>query len=178
MEATDAHLYLVAHAYKHWSRSGTGLRVLVDVYLTVCGQADIIDWERVDAGVEAIAIRDFERTLRGLSLSLIAGEALDGEEEQMLFGMCDSRAYGKVETSVINGVEALGDGALGRLRYVRERLFLRSELVEAGYPFFARHPALRPLLFFVRLKQAATTSRAHVLGEIRALARMMVGLEP
>ena len=64
----DAYLYMIAHEYKHFSSSGTGLRSLTDtwVYLQKVG----IREDYVEAKTAKLGLTDFERKNRSLALSL------------------------------------------------------------------------------------------------------------
>ncbi|MBR1456165.1 MAG: nucleotidyltransferase family protein [Oscillospiraceae bacterium] len=167
----DLYVYQTAHAAKHYSNGGIGLRALLDVFVMERHFAGTLDRAYIREQTEKLGITDYEENSRALALRLFSGEALSGEDEERLAYMMLSGTHGRLDNRVDNRVGRLGGGAAGRLRYLTRRLFLSRGEVEAAYPFFARHPLLRPLLFFRRLWRALTVRRRKVAQELKALRR-------
>ena len=71
LSAEDFYIYLLAHEYKHFSNSGTGLRSLLDVYVYNTAKPDI-DREYLDAELQKVGLQAFEEEMRSLSLEVFA----------------------------------------------------------------------------------------------------------
>lgn len=151
----DFFLYMLAHEYKHFSGSGTGLRSLLDTYVFLRKFGDTLDTGYIAAEAGKMGIADFERKNRELALCLFGGGTPDEEQQKMLAYMASSGVYGTIGHRVDNGVKKLGGGSRGKRRYVLQRLFLPMESVRASYPFFYRHKFLLPGLVVYRLGRAA-----------------------
>ena len=161
----DFYIYMIAHEYKHYSGSGTGLRSLLDTHVFLGKRGDDLDWQYIDGELDRLGIAGFERKNRSLALHLFSGQALTDEDREMLDYILDSGTYGTVEHSVENAVEKQG----GRGKYLMSRLFLPMESMKMGYPFFYRHKALLPALFVYRIGRGLTVSGRRTVQELKIL---------
>ena len=150
----DFYLYMLAHEYKHYSGSGTGLRSLLDTYVFLRKFGDTLDTGYIADEAVKMGIADFERKNRELALCLFSGGTPDEEQREMLAYVASSGVYGTIGHRVDNGVKKLGGGSRGKRRYVLQRLFLPMESVRASYPFFYRHKFFLPGLVVYRLGRA------------------------
>lgn len=91
-------LYILAHAYKHYDNSGTGLRSLLDIYVIL--KESSLDMSKVSAELEKLGMTDFESRFRSLSLDLFSEGKLTEDEMEMLAYMVSSGIYGTVQNSV------------------------------------------------------------------------------
>lgn len=98
----DFYLYILAHEYKHYSKGGTGLRSLLDVYVFL--KAEDPDWAYVVAEAERLGLVEFEKKNRSLALHLFAGEELTAQDQDMLDYILGSGVYGNVSNSVNNSM--------------------------------------------------------------------------
>lgn len=157
----DLYIYLTAHEYKHFSRSGTGLRSLLDTYVFWKNFGDGLDKAYISAEMQKLGIGDFEQQNRSLALHLFKGETLTEKDRQMLEYILFSGTYGTFGNSVENSVKRYGGGNKGKILYIKNRLFLPMNVVKEYYPFYYRHKILLPVLFFFRIGKALTTKRNH-----------------
>ena len=189
----DEYLYHVAHAFKHFDHSGCGVRHLADERVMLAAFGPAVDRAYVDAelakmGPDVVA---FEVRLRGLAETCLGpgGAGLEGpaalrgaltaDQADILLFMLSSGAYGTVENRVGIAWEktarASASGRPSLAAYLRERLFMGREELEANYPVFARHPALRPLAPLVRLAHGLGAHPQNIRAELRALVRKAAG---
>ena len=86
----DFYLYILVHAYKHYVKSGTGLRTLLDFYMYLKSKKEL-DFSYIEKEAEFLGIKEFELQSRFLckkvfeqtSLKTVdAFEALLSEEEK------------------------------------------------------------------------------------------------
>lgn len=155
----DFYLYIVAHEYKHYSHSGTGLRSLLDVYLYL--KKEKLDWEYVEKEAEKIGIANFEQRNRNLVNSLFGeGNQID---EEMLDYIIDSNAYGTLTHRVENAIK---DNGGSRIQFILKRLSVpvsesdpKYRDYEVYYPFFYRYRVLLPLLPIYRILRSMVQGR-------------------
>ena len=157
----DFYLYLLAHEYKHYVISGTGLRSLLDTYVYLRKQP--LDMAYVAAEAEKMGIADFEEKNRSLSLHLFSGAALTDADQEMLAYMLASGTYGTLIHRVQNRMRR---NDWGRLQYMLNRFFVpvsrknKDYPAYAGaYPFFYKYKILLPFLPFYRTFRAMKAGR-------------------
>lgn len=165
----DFYLYFLAHEYKHYAASGTGLRSLMDtcVYLNAMS----LDMDYVAAEAEKLGIREFEEKNRSLSLHLFVGGELTDADLRMLDYILSSGTYGTMIHSVSN---KLHKNRWTKLQYMLHRFFVpisrknKDYAAYAGqYPFFYKHKILLPILPFYRTFRAMKEGRFY--GEAKAI---------
>ena len=170
----DFYIYMIAHEYRHYSGGGTGLRSLLDTYVYWTRLGETLDRSCLDRELDKLGLRDFEEQNRSLALHLFGGEALTGQEQEMLDYVTFSGTYGTMQNRVKNRMAAYGGGENGKLRYMWDRFFVpvrqtnkNYRAYAAAYPLFYRHKLLLPLLPFYRLGRKWAGAKA----ELRALRR-------
>ena len=166
----DFYVYMIAHEYKHYSGSGTGLRSILDAYVYLRKYEDRLKWDCIAGELDKLGIADFERQNRSLALHLFGDGSLTPEDESMLLYVVGSGTYGTHRNRIDNQIKKLGGGMKGKLKYLARRVFLPIENVESSYPFFYRHKALLPVLCLWRIGKALTIRRRRVWPELKALS--------
>lgn len=178
----DFYVYFMAHAYKHYKNSGTGLRTLVDVYVLHWKEGELLDREYVRAELEKLGIAEFEEQNRRLAEKMFGAASplplteLTEEERGLLFYYCGSGTYGTLQTKVKNKLRALQpEGEAIRkgtkLRYYCSRVFPGREWCKMVYPFFYRYPCFLPALWIYRLVRILLFGRRKLGNEIRAVEK-------
>ncbi len=168
----DFYLYMIAHEYKHYYESGTGLRSVLDTYVYLKKKGETLDWAYIAEELEKLGIADFEARNRSLALHLFGGEGLTARDEEMLAYIQSSGTYGNMQNYVTNKMRDYGSGPFGKLRYVMSRLFLPMNTVRASFPLFAKYPVLLPFLPLYRVIREVTVRRAKLRAELKALAEV------
>lgn len=175
----DFYIYNIAHAYKHYSHSGTGLRTLADCYVYWQKKGKILNESYINAELEKLGISDFEYICRSLSLKLFSQNSefdqslLTDRECEYLDYFLNSGTYGTQRGLVKNRLTAmLTDGQSNRfvkLRYFFRRIFLPLNEVQVAYPFYYRHKVLIPVLWIIRIFKALFFRRNKIKNEINIL---------
>ena len=142
----DFYLYMLAHNHRDYSAGGTGLRSVLDTYVFLRKFEDSLDWNYISAETEKLEIADFEKKNREFALRLFGERELPGEDEDFFRYLVSSGTYGTTHNKVNNRVNRNGGGWKGKLLYVRDRMILPMDVVEAVFPFFYRHKILLPFL--------------------------------
>lgn len=171
MRPEDFYIYLLAHEYKHYSGSGTGLRSLLDLHIFLKRFGQELDWQYVKEETEKLDIAAFAAQSRSLAAHLFLPEKQTPADREMLEYVISSGVYGNTGNYVRNRIAERGGGVRGTLLYLKNRLFMPMDQVRVWYPFFYRHRILLPVLPFCRLIKNWHTGR--VRQEIRVLLRDM-----
>lgn len=186
----DFYLYMIAHQYKHFASSGTGLRSILDIYVYLrhysdeyekgVTQIDGLDMTYIEEEAEKLGIADYERSSRALAYKLFSvpcrEKQLTDEEKAQLDIFLSSGTYGTIDRYIQNRLSDNGDS---RIRYILGRLKVPiSEKNEsyknysAMYPLFYRHVILLPLLPLYRMLRSMKSGR--FVKELKALLRVKV----
>ncbi len=178
----DFYIYMTAHAYKHFSVSGTGLRTLVDFYVYNLKKGGAMNREYLQSELESLGIADYERGSCLLADKLFAVpnpdfcDTLTEDETALLEYYLGSGTYGTVSNLVSKKMtEIQGDGkpisGRTRLKYILSRLFPGRQWCKENYPLFYKYPVFLPALWIYRIFRGLVKRRKHIAGEIKAVKR-------
>lgn len=151
----DEYIYFVTHAYKHFSRSGSGIRTLTDIYVYIKNNTSM-DWKYISSQLKILELEDFEILLRNTAMHAFSEEGeMTTEEWDTVFYMIGSGIYGTSHNRVRHSLEKIGrDGKHGRntvWNYMKERLWINEDLIKESFPFFYRYRFLRVFLPLYRI---------------------------
>ena len=163
----DFYIYMIAHEYKHFSGSGTGLRSLLDAYVFL--KKNALNLAYIEAEMEKLGIISFEQQNRTLALHLFNHEPLSEEERKTLEFIICSGTYGTLTHHVENSVQKLGGGTKGKVRYLLTRAFLPMESIKSAYPFIYRHKILIPFFHIYRLGKGLLFRQRRIRTELSSL---------
>ena len=162
--------YILAHAYKHISSRGTGIRTLLDIYV-ISGKLHP-DRKKLLPILKKTGLTDFESEVKILSRDLFSENRLTTKEMEMIHFVETSGTYGTISHLVENRIRKAGSGKIGKLRYIFNRIFPSMEQIEDGNSFFYRHKILLPFLLPYRLGRGLLKRRARLIAEFKALIKL------
>ena len=172
----DFYIYICAHAYKHYTGSGIGVRQLIDIYL--CRQNYPTDTAYVAHELQALGILSFVRQLESLADKLFSQEqpftaaSLTAEEQPLFAHSVGHSVYGSIDqyytSQITDYLDAKGGG---KQRYCLHRLFPDIEDYKDRHPVFYRHKVLRPLFYVYRPFYSLFTNRSKLTKELRMVAK-------
>ena len=161
-------LYLILHAYKHFVRSGIGLRQFCDIGLWAREYHAEIDWRRlhdqcagVHAATFAAAAFCITREYLGIEFDLPApwSDAVDVEpllHDSLCGGVYGSNDLTRLHSSTVT-LNAVKASRTGEKSSVLRTVFPNREYLERRYPYLKKRPYLLPVAWAQRL--------AHYAGE-------------
>ena len=161
-------LYLLLHAYKHFVRSGIGLRQFCDIGLWARAYHAEIDWQRLHEQCESVHAATFAaaafriaRDDLGIEFDLPAlwGDAVDVEpllHDSLCGGVYGSNDLTRLHSSTVT-LNAVKASRTGEKSSVLRTVFPKREYLERRYPYLKKHPYLLPVAWAQRL--------AHYAGE-------------
>ena len=161
-------LYLLLHAYKHFVRSGIGLRQFCDIGLWAWAYHSEIDWQRLHEQCESVHAATFAaaafciaREYLGIEFDLPAPWDGSIDVEPLLHDTLCGGVYGSNDltrlhssTVTLNAVKA---SRTGEKSSVLRTVFPKREYLERRYPYLKKRPYLLPVAWAQRL--------AHYVGE-------------
>lgn len=176
----DFYVFVIAHAYRHYSSSGTGIRTLADIYIMNQKLGGTMNWEYVDSELRGLGIFSYERESRELAQKLFGIAELPTEanlseaEQQTLAYYLGASTYGTIENWTLNQMQKLQpDGgaitAHTKQKYLLSRIFPGREWCKARAPTVYKYPVLLPFFWVWRLIYKGITNRKKVTQEIKAL---------
>lgn len=178
LKSEDFYVYMMAHAYKHFSKKGTGIRTLADNYVFLDRHRDL-DRRYTDQELEKLGLLKYERQCRSLSEKLLGeprrGIHLTDEEEAFLSKFLGAGTYGSREKMVENTLnkmkESGNDGLLLKLRYIWQRAFPPLEFMAMREPELLEKPWKLPFAYMKRWIRSAFRAPSRVFKEITYLAK-------
>ena len=166
-------LYLLLHAYKHFVRSGIGLRQFCDIGLWARAYHAEIDWQRLHEQCESVHAATFTaaafciaKDYLGIEFDLPAPWDGSIDVEPLLHDSLCGGVYGSNDltrlhssTVTLNAVKA---SRTGEKSSVLRTVFPKREYLERRYPYLKKRPYLLPVAWVQRL--------AHYAGEKKTSA--------
>ena len=164
-------LYLILHAYKHFVRSGIGLRQFCDIGLWARVYHDQIDWQRlydqcasVHAATFAAAAFRIARTYLGIDFDLPApwNSTVDVEpllHDALCGGVYGSNDYTRLHSSTVT-LNAVKASRTGEKSSVLRTVFPKRAYLERRYPYLKKRPYLLPVAWVQRIAHYASEKRS------------------
>ena len=165
-------LYLLLHAYKHFVRSGIGLRQFCDIGLWARAYHAEIDWQRLHEQCESVHAATF-----AAAAFRIAGDYLgiefdlpapwDGsiDVEPLLHDTLCGGVYGSNDltrlhssTVTLNAVKA---SRTGEKSSVLSTVFPKREYLEHRYPYLKKRPYMLPVAWVQRIAHYASEKQSN-----------------
>ena len=160
-------LYLLLHAYKHFVRSGIGLRQFCDIGLWARAYHAEIDWQRLHEQCESVHAATFAaaafriaRDYLGIAFSLPAPWDASIDVEPLLHDTLCGGVYGSNDltrlhssTVTLNAVKA---SRTGEKSSVLRTVFPKREYLERRYPYLKKRPYLLPVAWVQRIAHYAS----------------------
>lgn len=178
----DFYIFCTAHAYKHFSGAGNGIRSLMDVYVYLSKAGERLDRGYVDAELDKLGMRSFEEMTRKLAYQIFSAPcaelngSLTEEEQEILAYYLGSGTYGTAQNSVIKRLNKLSDkekvGFSAKVKYCFSRLFPDMDYYKINHPFFYRHKVLIPAFLVYRAAKRLTVKQKGFWAELKTIRKM------
>lgn len=176
----DFYIYMTAHAYKHFSVKGIGIRSLVDVYVFLDRHGDALDWAYVETELGKLGVKEYERQCRDMARKLFEKPSRDillteGETEFLEKFLGDG-TFGSRKRGVENALNKMQEtdgsgGFLMKVRYFWRRMFPPREFMEEWDPNLQGKPWLLPWAYVRRLLKVLFQYPMRMVREFRYLVQ-------
>ena len=164
-------LYLLLHAYKHFVRSGIGLRQFCDIGLWAREYHAEIDWQRLHEQCESVHAATFAaaafriaRDYLGIDFDLPMPWDASIDVEPLLHDTLCGGVYGSNDltrlhssTVTLNAVKA---SRTGEKSSVLRTVFPKREYLERRYPYLKKRPYLLPVAWVQRIAHYASEKQS------------------
>ena len=164
-------LYLLLHAYKHFVRSGIGLRQFCDIGLWALAYHGEIDWQRLHEQCESVHAATFAaaafriaRDYLDIEFDLPApwSEAVDVEpllHDSLCGGVYGSNDLTRLHSSTVT-LNAVKASRTGEKSSVLRTVFPKREYLERRYPYLKKRPYLLPVAWVQRIAHYASEKQS------------------
>lgn len=169
MKPEDLYVHVIAHAAKHFEKSGMGLRPLADIYLLNQRYKDSWDKEYIDRQLGRVHLRKFEAKLNGLACAFFGDEESEVSEEDIQF-IFRAGLYGVHHD---DSWTFMRKGGKSQLAFFLYKIFYPYPVMCEIYPFLKKWPVLLPAMWLYRIADVLINRREN-LGKI---AKMKVNDE-
>ena len=183
-------LYLILHAYKHFVRSGIGLRQFCDIGLWAREYHGVINWRHlhdqcasVHAATFAAAAFRIAKDYLGIEFALPApwDGSIDVEpllHDTLCGGVYGSNDYTRLHSSTVT-LNAIKASRTGEKSSILRTVFPKREYLEHRYPYLKKRPYLLPVAWVQRITHYASEKQSNpdnsASGSIK-LAKERIGL--
>ena len=160
----DFFLYMLAHAYKHFSGGGTGARILTDTYVFMVHEGSSLDRECLGRELEKLGLVPFEASLARLAQRVFEedfrAEELSDEDARVLLALVCYGSYGTVEHRFENKLDQAEEQGISTGGYILGRIFPNEAWWEVNSAFAYKHKWARgPFLVFRTIRAAVDPKR-------------------
>ena len=164
-------LYLILHAYKHFVRSGIGLRQFCDIGLWARAYHGEIDWQRLHEQCESVHAATFAaaafriaKDYLGIEFDLPApwSDAVDAEpllHDSLCGGVYGSNDLTRLHSSTVT-LNAVKASRTGEKSGVLRTVFPKREYLERRYPYLKKRPYLLPVAWAQRIAHYASEKQS------------------
>ena len=164
-------LYLLLHAYKHFVRSGIGLRQFCDIGLWAREYHTEIDWQRLHEQCESVHAATFAaaafriaRDYLGIEFDLPVpwSDAVDAEpllHDTLCGGVYGSNDLTRLHSSTVT-LNAVKASRTGEKSSVLRTVFPKREYLERRYPYLKKRPYLLPVAWVQRIAHYASEKQS------------------
>ncbi len=156
--------YVIAHAIKHYSEGGTGIRSFMDIAVYL--RAKPVDIERVCGILEPSGCADMARDIIGLSRVWFEGAESGEKYEKMAEYVISGGTYGTIQNSVENKVREQG-----KVKYFLRLIFPTFWHMKQHYPILKKAPVLLPFCWLARLFTKPFINRRQNAAKLKALTK-------
>ena len=176
MNVNDAYVYIVAHAYKHFTLGGTGIRTLMDLYMYnehcknamnkdyIYEQCKILDIQEFEEEARKIAYKIFDHPTRDFSF-------LSQEEDDYIKYYFTSGTYGTSKQRIQNEIHKieLNGSNHAKAKYLLRRIFPKISWFRQNIPCLNKYPVFIPFYALIRPFIKAFTSRKKWINEVKTV---------
>lgn len=154
-------LYLFAHLEKHYSKRGTGIRSIMDIYVYLCHKEKELDWDYIYSQLDKVGKSQICKDIIQLSKVWFGDAKSSPKYDKMSNFILGSGIYGTKMNSVLNNYNRMSNK-----RYVLFRIFPPMSVMKKKYPVLRKAPVLLPVFWIVRIFSLALFKRKNISKEI------------
>ncbi len=162
------YVYMIAHMAKHFSRYGSGVRPVIDLYLYHKDPPESFDLQKAESLLKDIGLYGFQQRLLALTRSWFETGELSEMDQKLTDYIMEAGIYGDSRIMSANTTKDPGKANRVRREKILFYLFPSKEVMTRLYPDMLKYPVLLPVAWVRRwCKGAFTNSRNKALGNLK-----------
>lgn len=163
MSEEDFYAYMVAHMAKHFSRYGSGIRTVLDLYVYHKNAPDNFDYSKAKSILKEIGLLDFEQRVFLLLNKWFSQEEWTESDLKLTDYIVGAGMYGNKK--IVNSLKMIDqeDTATAKRKQNIKFLFPSVSYMAAQYPILKKIPILLPFFWGVRALRVFTPERKKAL---------------
>lgn len=173
MTKEDAYIYIVAHGFKHYSHSGTGIRTLIDLY--VYNASYDLNRNYIEEECKKLGIDDFEKRAMGIAYKLFDKPKYELSLDEISFVdyFFSSCTYGTTSIRIENEINKikLEGHKHAKFYYVFRRAFPSASWFRQYYEFLDKYPIFIPFFSLYRFIKGLLTRTNTWTNEIKVVKK-------
>ncbi len=181
MTDEDFYIYITSHAYKHYSKCGTGIRTLLDFYVYLKEKKSSLNFSYIQSECEKLGISEFETESRKLCEKVFSPDFIkkyqpeksenifSDDEKKMLMYYFESGVYGNLKNQIEHNLNKCNTS---KLKYALRRLFPDRNYY-ANFPLLNKYKILIPFFWLYRIGRTVFSKRRRkfISSEIKILKK-------
>ena len=162
------YVYMIAHMAKHFTRYGSGVRPVIDLYVYNQNPPENFDRKKAEQLLQEIGLLDFERRLKALTAAWFETGELSDMDQKLTDYIMEAGIYGDSRIMSANTVKEPEKAEKARREKLRFYVFPSLEVMRRLYPRMLKCPLLLPVAWVCRwCKGAFTDSRGKATNNLR-----------
>lgn len=154
------YVYMIAHMAKHFTRYGSGVRPVIDLYLYHRRAPENFDREKAEKILKELGLYDFEQRLKALTKAWFETGKLSEMDKKLTDYILGTGIYGDSRIMNAHAVKEPEKAEKARRQKILFYIFPSMEVMRRQYPNMLKCPALLPAAWVCRwCKGAFTDSR-------------------
>ena len=169
----DYYIYMIAHAAKHFSNGGMGIRNVIDEYIYLNEYENSLDFNYINEELAKLELNRFENNLKKLAKCWFGTEKINEEDLETIDLMGDfiieSGTYGTVSHNVLNqlmGETTYKNIRANKFKYLWSRAFPPYSVMVRRNPSLKKWKILLPWFYFTRLLKFIFKSNKNIDAEL------------
>jgi len=154
MTDEEFYIYILSHFYKHYSKSGSGIRSVIDVYVLNHSIYERLNKQSLNNTLKKLQLLDFRNQITELSETWFGENRESSELANISDYIINSGTYGKMSNLIDNKIKGKG-----RKRYFIECVFPPLYIMKNNYPILNKMTFLLPFMWIWRWIFSLITKR-------------------
>lgn len=165
------YVYMIAHMAKHFTRYGSGVRPVIDLYLYNQRPPENFDRKKAEQLLKDIGLYGFEQRLKALTKAWFETGELSKMDQKLTDYIMEAGIYGDSRIMSANSVKEPEKAEATRRKTIMFYIFPSLEVMRRLYPRMLKCPLLLPVAWVCRwCKGIFTDSRKKASSNLRKYA--------
>ena len=162
------YVYMIAHMAKHFTRYGSGVRPVIDLYLYNRRIPEGFDRNKAETLLKSVGLYDFEQRLLALTRAWFETGKLSEMDMKLTDYIMEAGIYGDSRIMSANTTKVAENADKVRRKEILSYIFPSGEVMTRLYPGMMKYPVLLPVAWVRRwCKGAFGKERATAMSNLK-----------